>query len=69
MESLDPAAYLTITEAAKLLRVGRRTLYNYMKTGKLKYAVTPSGRRRLRVDDLMREGPELTGTPLVGEVE
>ena len=47
--------WLTITEACKVLRVSRRTLYTYMESGRLSYyQVTGNGHRRIRAEDISK---------------
>ena len=46
------AEWTTINEACTYLRVNPRTLYRLMREGRLPYHVMPSGRRRLRREDL-----------------
>ena len=43
---------LTITEAATHARVSRRTIYNWLKTGKLETERTVSGCQRIYLDSL-----------------
>lgn len=58
--------WLTITEAARHLKVTRRTLYRYMDAGRLPYyQIGEKGPRRVRKSDLdalltAREGKEVT---------
>jgi excisionase family DNA binding protein len=45
--------WLTVNAAAAYLSISRATLYRWMETGVIPYAVVgPAGRRRLRRDDL-----------------
>jgi excisionase family DNA binding protein len=45
--------WLTVTEAARYLKVDRKVLYRLMSEGKLAYSTTKwSGRRRIRREDL-----------------
>ena len=49
----NESEFLTINEASEYLKLGRRTLYKYMGDGILPYYILkPSGRRRLRREDL-----------------
>ena len=49
----NESEFLTINEASEDLKLGRRTLYKYMDDGILPYyTLKPSGRRRLRREDL-----------------
>lgn len=45
---------LTIQEAAEWLKTSRRTVYAWMREGKLAFVRIPSGRRRLLRSDLAR---------------
>lgn len=49
-----PSEYCSVTEAAAVLGMSRRAIYTWMHAGKLKYVVTPGGRRRIRRADLTR---------------
>ena len=49
----DLPILLSVRQAAAWLGVSRRTLYEWMKHGKISYQVTPSGRRRFIPDDLL----------------
>ena len=47
--------WLTVADACRILKVSRRTLYNYMKAGLLPfYRAGGSGHRRIRPEDLER---------------
>ena len=49
----NESEFLTINEASEYLKLGRRTLYKYMDDGILPYYILkPSGRRRLKRQDL-----------------
>ena len=54
MERSTPhSEWLKISEACLMLKVSRRTLYTYMKSGDLPYyQLRGSGHRRIRVEDL-----------------
>lgn len=56
--------WITINKAADILGVSRRTVYNWMDTGKLPYRLTPGRTRRVRRDDLLSE--PMIG-PLIGQ--
>lgn len=45
---------LTINEASKLLKVSRRTLYNYIKSGKLPCIKLSNRALRFKETDIMR---------------
>jgi excisionase family DNA binding protein len=51
---------VTIIRAAQLVGVSRRTIYNWLASGKLDYVRTAGGSVRIFVDSLWRE-PEETG--------
>ncbi len=54
----EDAEWLTLDEAAALVKVTRRTLYTWMDAGKVTVQYTPSGRRRiLRRSLLTARGP------------
>lgn len=44
--------WMTTKQAAQYLQVARRTLYTWMDKGTLPFFVVPSGRRRIRKQDL-----------------
>ena len=48
------AEYLTIIEAAAVLKCCRESIYNYIKAGKLPYITSVSGRRLIRASDLVQ---------------
>jgi len=53
-----PAPPLTIDQAAALARVSRRTVYTWLRSGKLPYVRTPGGAVRITPADLFRrDGP------------
>lgn len=47
--------WLTVNEAAALVHVSRRTLYNWMAEGKLEVRRTASGAPRVRESSLWKE--------------
>jgi len=49
---------LTIKEAAALVRVSRRTIYNWLIDGKLRTAITAGGQTRIFVDSLFQQPKE-----------
>jgi excisionase family DNA binding protein len=50
---------LSILQACKLVGVSRRTIYNWLSTGKVEYVRTAGGSVRIFADTLFRE----PGTP------
>lgn len=52
-----PAVDVTVDEAARLVRVSRRTIYNWLKAGKLRYTRTAGGRIRIDSGSLWSETP------------
>lgn len=44
----------TITEAMKLVKKGRRTLYDHMASGRLSYGIKENGKRFLETSELIR---------------
>lgn len=44
---------LRIPDAARLLNRSDRTIYDYIKRGLLSVVITPSGKRRIRRDELL----------------
>ncbi len=52
---MDLGRFLGIDAAATYAGVGRRTIYNWLKTGRLRAFRVPSGKLRVSVDDLVRE--------------
>lgn len=51
------AGFLTITEAALLLNVNRRSIYNYLRTGKIE-AVRMMGRQYIRLSSILANFPQ-----------
>lgn len=49
----DMPTLLSVKQAAEWLGVSRRSLYEWMKRGKIPYRMTPSGRRRFLPEDLL----------------
>jgi excisionase family DNA binding protein len=49
---------VTIREAMARVKVSRRTIYNWLKQGKLAYVRTASGLIRIYADTLWRPGTE-----------
>ena len=45
---------VNIMQACALAGVKRRALYYWMESGRVEYVLTPSGRRRIYVDTLLR---------------
>ncbi|MBI4454946.1 MAG: helix-turn-helix domain-containing protein [Acidobacteria bacterium] len=50
--------YVPISRAAQLLGVSRKTVYNWIKKGKVEWFRTPGGRIRIFVDSLGRRDPD-----------
>lgn len=48
-------SWLTIPEAARLLKVDRRTIYNWRKAGKVQERRTPGGRVRILIPSAWME--------------
>lgn len=44
--------WLTVQEAAKRLKLSTRTLQNYIYNKKIKYHVSETGTKRLKIDDV-----------------
>lgn len=44
-----------VEQAAEMLGVSRRTIYNWMRKGMVEYVLTPNGSRRILTDTLPRE--------------
>ena len=51
--SPEVPSVLSVQQAAAWLGVSRRTLYEWMKHGKIPYRTIPSGRRRFLPEDLL----------------
>jgi excisionase family DNA binding protein len=47
---------VTIMQAAKFLQVSRRTIYHWLKAGKLQYVRTAGGTIRILTASLFRDG-------------
>jgi excisionase family DNA binding protein len=54
----DPARWLTVDAAAKEISVSRRTIYHYMKDGKVHWKETAGGSRRILASTLWKR-PDL----------
>lgn len=54
--------WLTIDEAAQVCGVHRRTVYRWLREGRLVVVRTPSGRVRIDAACLLREGAGGAGT-------
>lgn len=50
----SPRETLTINDVCEILGVSRRTVYNWMAKGQLKFVRTPGGSRRIYADLLYR---------------
>lgn len=48
---------LTVVEAAAAMGVSRRTVYNWLKLGRLDTTKTPSGRTYIYADSLWKDAP------------
>jgi excisionase family DNA binding protein len=48
---------VSITQAAELVGVSRRTIYNWMAAGRLEYCRTAGGAVRIAADSLWRPQP------------
>lgn len=46
---------VTVAQAAKRIKVSKRTLWNWMHQGRIPFVLTPGGRRRLYMDTLIRQ--------------
>ncbi len=54
---IDPARQLvTITRAAQMVAVTRRTIYNWLQSGKIEHIRTAGGNIRIFADTLFRNG-------------
>jgi len=56
---------ISIMKACELVGVSRRTIYNWLSSGKIEYVRTAGGSVRIFVDTLWREpnGTTRSGTP------
>ena len=54
----EEKVYCTIKEACEKAKVTRRTIYNWMLIGRLRFKYTPSGLRRILVNDLLVDKPK-----------
>ena len=43
-----------ITEATKILKVSRETMYNWLRSGKIKYTTLPNGQKRIPESELKK---------------
>jgi excisionase family DNA binding protein len=53
---------ISIMKACELVGVSRRTIYNWLSSGKIEYVRTAGGSVRIFVDTLWRD-PNRSGTP------
>jgi excisionase family DNA binding protein len=64
---------ISIMKACQLVGVSRRTIYNWLSSGKIEYIRTAGGSVRIFVDTLWRDKasmpmhPNLTNQPVVAE--
>jgi excisionase family DNA binding protein len=58
---------VSIDQAAELLGVSRRTVYNRIREGRLMTIRTPGGSQRVLIESLARTAPSLGGRPFVTE--
>ena len=58
----------SIMKACQLVGVSRRTIYNWLSSGKIEYVRTAGGSVRIFVDTLWRD-PHNSSRPAVGEAE
>ncbi len=45
---------LTITEASKLMKVSRQTIYTWIEESKIKYTTLPSGKKRIPASEVKK---------------
>ena len=55
--------YYTPTQAAALLGISRRTIYHWMDKGLMPYKITPSGRRLIQVDAILKNPEKQNDKP------
>jgi excisionase family DNA binding protein len=62
----ETAAGVTIARASELLGVSRRTVYNWIKQGRLSATHQPNGARRIPLDSFCSAGPKtgVVGRPV-----
>ena len=58
---------ISIMKACELVGVSRRTIYNWISSGKVEYVRTAGGSIRIFVDTLWRKPEEVSRRDLVGE--
>lgn len=58
---------ISIMKACELVGVSRRTIYNWISSGKVEYVRTAGGSVRIFVDTLWRKPEETGRRDLVGE--
>lgn len=51
-------AYISLPDAMQIFRVSRRTLYNWMNAGIVKFAYAPGGSRYLLLSSLALRSPD-----------
>ena len=64
MKSLQPiivdgVRYYTIQQVQELFQISRRTVYNWIRKGKIRYSVSPGGRRYIFAEDLDMKSEDL----------
>lgn len=59
---MDDRKTVNTTQAAAIARVSRRTIYNWLKAGKLQWKRTAGGSVRIYEDSLWRGAETITGT-------
>lgn len=52
MNKQPPRHFYTVAEAAQILRMGRSTLYELAKTGRIAHTVNPAGKVGFTQDDI-----------------
>lgn len=62
MTTVTARPTVTVLQARELAQVSRRTIYNWLKAGKLEYVRTAGGRLRIFEDSLWRPADTITGT-------
>jgi excisionase family DNA binding protein len=63
---------ISIMKACELVGVSRRTIYNWLSTGKIEYVRTAGGSVRIFVDTLWREPrrrPDAAAVPIAWSAE
>lgn len=66
LASIADRKTISIMKACELVGVSRRTIYNWITTGKVEYVRTAGGSVRIFVDTLWRDPSDTSRSPVPG---